>query len=208
MLKANDVAKWFIYNNPKLSSGYIDENTKVNKLLYFSNLMYYCISEENMIEDDFVAFKNGPVVYSVYRDYRYGNLSLLPNSIESFDDKYLKVLNIINFIYSDMSRNDLVEESHTHSLWKNVSHLVPKYQPKIEFSNVEDDLKDYYKLIYDAYKNIDFSKMKKEKICGNTYFYNIDEFELTEDIINELSNYNKFDEPKFLEYIDGNLVVS
>ena len=36
MLNSNDLTKWFIYHNPELSSGYIDENTKVNKLLYFS----------------------------------------------------------------------------------------------------------------------------------------------------------------------------
>ena len=80
MLKAHDVAKWFIYKNPELASGYIDENTKVNKLLYFSNLMYRCVEDDRLISDDFIAFPNGPVVYSVYRDYRYNGLNSLPSN--------------------------------------------------------------------------------------------------------------------------------
>lgn len=63
MLSGNEVARWFIFHNPELASGYIDENTKINKLLYFSNLMYYCIHNEYLIKDEFVAFPNGPVVF-------------------------------------------------------------------------------------------------------------------------------------------------
>ena len=39
-LNTHEVAKWFIYNNPELAYGYLDENVKLNKLLYFSNLMF------------------------------------------------------------------------------------------------------------------------------------------------------------------------
>lgn len=45
MLTAHKVAKWFIFHNPELASGFIDENIKVNKLLYFSNLMYICVEK-------------------------------------------------------------------------------------------------------------------------------------------------------------------
>ena len=53
MLTAHEAAKWFIFNNPDLASGYIDENTKVNKLLYFSNLMYKCVEGDRLISDEF-----------------------------------------------------------------------------------------------------------------------------------------------------------
>ena len=53
MITGNVTAKWFIFHNPELASGYIDENIKVNKLVYFSKLMglepiiFFCIITEN-----------------------------------------------------------------------------------------------------------------------------------------------------------------
>lgn len=207
MLGGNEVAKWFIYNNPELASGYIDENTKINKLLYFSNLMYFCISGENMISDDFIAFPNGPVVFSVYRDYRYNGLNQLPQQAPALDANYCKVLNIISFVYSDRSTKELVDESHSHSLWKNVSSLIP-HNPKIEFQNIEQEVTDYYKALYQTYAAVDFSTLTKEKINDNIYYYLKDSFTMDDAIVEKLSTFGKFDEPKFLEMVSGELVVS
>ena len=207
MLSGKDVAKWFIFHNPELASGYIDENTKINKLLYFSNLMYYCITNEQLISDEFVAFPNGPVVFSVYRDYRYNGLNSLPQQVISPNEEQLKVLNIVNFIYGNSSTSELVSESHTHSLWKSVQHLIPN-NPKIEFENVETELVSYNKALYSTYMSMDFSRLIKDKINNNVYYYFKDSFEMTDDIIERLSTFDKYDEPKFLEMIDGELVVS
>lgn len=207
MLSGNEVAKWFIFHNPELASGYIDENTKINKLLYFSNLMYYCINNENLINEDFIAFPNGPVVFSVYRDYRYNGLNSLPQQIITPTEIQLKILNIINFIYGNASTDELVNESHTHSLWKDVQHLIPN-NPKIEFKNVEPELVAYNKALYNTYADIDFSNIVKEKIKNNIYYYFKDSFDMTDEIIDKLSTFDKYDEPKFLEIIDGELVVS
>ena len=207
MLSGKDVAKWFIFHNPELASGYIDENTKINKLLYFSNLMYFCITNEQLISDEFVAFPNGPVVFNVYRDYRYNGLSSLPQQVISPNEEQLKVLNIVNFIYGNSSISELVSESHTHSLWKNVQHLIPN-NPKIEFENVETELVEYNKALYNTYMSMDFSKLIKDKINNNVYYYFKDSFDMTDEIIEKLSTFDKYDEPKFLEMIDGELVVS
>lgn len=207
MLSGKDVAKWFIFHNPELASGYIDENTKINKLLYFSNLMYYCITNEQLISDEFVAFPNGPVVFNVYRDYRYNGLNSLPQQVISPNEEQLKVLNIVNFICGNSSTSELVSESHTHSLWKNVQHLIPN-NPKIEFENVETELVEYNKALYNTYMSMDFSNLIKDKINNNVYYYFKDSFDMTDDIIERLSTFDKYDEPKFLEMIDGELVVS
>lgn len=208
MLKAEVVAKWFIFKNPELSSGYIDENTKLNKLLYFSNLMYSCVNDDNMIEDEFIAFPNGPVVFSIYRDYRYNNLSMLPHEEPLISDpEYIKILEIVNFVYGNMSTNELVEESHSHSLWQNVKKLIPN-NPKIVFSELDENLISYYKALYDTYADVDFSKIVKEKINDNIYYYDIDSFKMTDEIVEKLSSFEKYNEPKFLDIVDGELVIS
>jgi uncharacterized phage-associated protein len=207
MLTAREVAKWFIYNNPELASGYIDENTKVNKLLYFSNLMYVCVVKESLISDEFVAFPNGPVVYSVYRDYRYHGLNTLPSQGPSIEGVPRKILEIINFVYGNYTAQELIDESHTHDLWKSVKHLIPN-NPVINFDNIDQNLISYYQSLFSTYSEFDFSKISKEKISGNIYYFYKDSFEMTDEIVEKLSKFDRFEEPKFLEIIDGELVIS
>ncbi|MEE0059246.1 MAG: DUF4065 domain-containing protein [Acutalibacteraceae bacterium] len=207
MLTARKVAQWFIFNNPELASGFIDENTKVNKLLYFSNLMYTCVKKDRLISDEFVAFPNGPVVFSVYRDYRYSDLSSLPTEIPDVEDEQKKILEIVNFVYGNYSTKELIDESHTHSQWKNVKHLIPN-NPTIDFDNIDQNLISYFESLYLTYSEFDFNMIAKEKICGNIYYYYKDSFDMTDKIIDELSSFEKFGEPKFIEVIDGELVIS
>lgn len=209
MVKGKDVAKWFIYHNPELASGYIDENTKVNKLLYFSNLMYFCMRQENLIEEDFIAFPNGPVVYSVYRDYRYNGLNRLPGSEEliNLDKEKEIILNIVNFVYGNMTTSELVEESHSHSLWSSVKSLIPN-NPKLDFRMIEEELVEYNCALYRTYAEMDFSNLRKEKINNNVYYYFENTFDLTEEIIEQLSSLPQRSEPLFLEMIEGEVVVS
>lgn len=131
----------------------------------------------------------------------------MPQQIITPTEIQLKILNIINFIYGNASTDELVNESHTHSLWKDVQHLIPN-NPKIEFKNVEPELVAYNKTLYNTYADIDFSNIVKEKIKNNIYYYFKDSFDMTDEIIDKLSTFDKYDEPKFLEIIDGELVVS
>lgn len=208
-LNSHEVAKWFIYHNPSLASGYIDENTKLNKLLYFSSLMYYCINEEILINEDFVAFPNGPVIQSVYRDYRYHSLRKMPetDNITGINEVQKQVLNIINFVYGEKDTASLVKESHEHSLWKDVREQIPN-NPIIRFKNTESELITYFQNIYQAYKNVDFSQLVKEKIAGNIFYYNMNDFEMTDDVIKQLSGLGEFEEPQYLEMVDGEIVFS
>ena len=96
-MKAVDLAKWFIYKNPNLSRGYIDENTKLNKLVYFSNLMYYSLKNENLIEDNFEHWDHGPVVREIYKSYRYGDLSSYSKYIKIYFNINIVCLFVINF---------------------------------------------------------------------------------------------------------------
>ncbi len=207
MINAKEAAKWFIYRNPELASGYIDENTKVNKLLYFSNLMHYCVDHKVLFDEAFVAFPNGPVVFSVYRDYRYHGLNLLPQQCPRIEGMQGQILDIVNFVYGDMSADQLVRESHTHSLWRNVRHLIPG-NPQIDFSKVEPELAEYNRALYRTYAEMDFGVLVKEKICGNIYYYLKDSFVMTDNIVENLSQLGRYGEPRFLEYIDGELVIS
>lgn len=207
MLHAKNVVEWFIYNNPELSSGYIDENTKLNKLVYFSNLMYHCVTGQNLVDDQFIAFPNGPVVSSIYRDYRYNGLNRIPEHVIDIDGEQLRILNIVNCIYASLSTEQLVQESHTHSLWKNVEDQIPN-NPVISFDHINPELIEYYRQVYAGYASIDFSNIVKEKINDNVFYYFKNSFDMTEEVVSKLSTFKRNSEPMFLQMIDGELVVS
>ena len=208
MVEAKTVSKWFIKKNPYLASGYIDENTKLNKLLYFANLYSFAVNGETMMPDSFIAFPNGPVIFDIYKDYRYNELSRFPEEDIKIDEKYLKILNVINFVYGNMKKDDLVDLSHTHNVWNDVKERIP-HNPRIVFENADKQLIEKCREIYKAYENVNFELLKKEVINGNVFYYYSDNIgTLTDSMIEELMTLPEDDEAHFIELIDGELIIS
>lgn len=208
MIDTKTATQWFVYSNPTLNK-YIDSNTKVNKLLYFSNLMYFSLTQNSLFDESFVAFPNGPVLYSVYVDYRYNGLYQCPVNQPRIQDKLvLKIFEIVNFLYGGKSVEQLIDESHTHNIWDNVKSKIPG-NPIVEFERCDDAILSYYKSLFNLYKSIDFNNIVREEIKGNTIFYDKTNITtLTESIIDEVAEYPSQNEPFFLEIIDDELIVS
>lgn len=206
-MKAVDLAKWFIYKNPNLSRGYVDENTKLNKLVYFSNLMYYSLKNENLIEDNFERWDHGPVVREIYKSYRYGDLSSFQTTespISTSENEDLnKILNVIEFVYGEKKSEELSEETHEHNIWIN-----SEKNDDLDINKINESIKNRMRTLYELYSNLDFESIGKEKIAGNLYYFNKKEFEVTDDDIIELSDVPHQEYPIFLEKMDGELVFS
>lgn len=207
-LSAHEVAKWFIYNNRQLANGYLDENVKLNKLLYFANLMFFCVKKELLLKDEFVAFKLGPVVFSIYKDYRYNGLNQIPDNdeVEGINDEQKQILNIVNFVYGNKESQELINDSHKHNIWNDVKEFIPN-NPPIVFENINSSVCEYFINLYKIYKSFDFSNIKKEVINGSIFYYNIKNLNI-DDYISDLVNVPRFDEPQYIENIDGELVFS
>lgn len=203
-MKARELAKWFLKTNPALRNGYNDENTKLNKLLYFSNLMYFSVKEENLIDEPFEKWDNGPVIRSIYSDYRYSGLSQTKDLTgEITDDFVLQILRIVNFIYGDMQASELSEESHKSTIWQE-----PKRNEKIEFSHIDPSEKQMMHNLYEAYEDFDFDHCGIEWINGNKYVYDTRNLEMTDELIQELEQITEKRDPAFIELVDGEMVFS
>lgn len=203
-MKAINLAKWYLNKIPSLLYGYRDENTKLNKLLFFSNLMYYSVYDRMLIDEDFEKWDNGPVIREIYKDYRYNGLSNEQNlNIEIYDKDTLQILQIVNLVYGDMNGRELSAESHKSSIWKDAER-----NQKINFSNIDSKEKKLMKNIFELYKNFDFNSFGIEKINGNKYFYDKNNIEITEKLINELEKIPFRPEPIFIELIDDEVVFS
>lgn len=204
-MKASLLAKWFMKTNPSLKNGYIDENTKLNKLLFFSSSMYYATQNDNLTDEKFEKWDNGPVIRKIYTDYRYNNLSSFPDSeVVIKDDDILRILNIINIEYGDMDAKTLSQISHQSLIWQK-----SQKNEDLDFSNMSEDERNFMTNVYQAYKGFDFENLRMEKINGNRYFYlqnNIKAFD--EDLIKQLEAVPTGAEPSFIELIDGEYVFS
>lgn len=205
-MDAEKVAKWFIQKNPYLTNGYMDSNIILNKLLYFSNLFGYAVLNERVIDDVFIAFPKGPVVYSIYRDYRYNGLNAYPKNAIELDQKYLKLFEVVNFMFDYVENDKLIYLTHVKHFWQDVKDRIPS-NPPIIFENADSNLLQKCRDIYsDMCEFIDFKKLRKDVIACNTYYYDTDNIkELTDEIINELLKEPKCHKARIIEIIDGEI---
>lgn len=202
-MRANILAKWFLNKNPNLCNGLNDENKKLNKLLYFSNLMYHAVYKKDLIEDKFEKWDNGPVIRSIYTDYRYNDLDKSQELPVINDEDAERILYIVNYVYGAKTATELSEESHNHSIWIN-----PNRNENIDFYAMDKKEISLMCNLFDLYKNVDFENIKMEKINGNIYYYDKRNLVMTDEIISYLSQISGDNDPAFIENIDGEIVFS
>lgn len=203
-MKIISLAKWFLNKNPQLCYGYIDENTKLNKLLYFSCLMYYSVNGEQLTDDKFEKWDNGPVSRQIYKEYRYNDLNrFVKDEIKIDNENILKVLEVVNFVYSNKTAKELSDETHKHSIW-----IDAEKNQNIDFEKISETEKNMMKNIYKTYCNMDFNNIAIEKIGGNIYYYDKRNLEMSDENVSILENMNFQNETLFVETIDGEMVFS
>ena len=70
-IEPRTIAKWFINQNLDNPSNSRDGNMKLQKLLFFSQLIYMCQNKgKTMYNDEFNAFEHGMVLESVRLEYQ------------------------------------------------------------------------------------------------------------------------------------------
>ena len=109
---ALDVAKWFINElHP--------EPLKLQKLLYLSQGFSYAFHDEALFDDEIEAWVHGPVVPSVYRQYKLYQYNPIDinYSIPKFGEKELEILNYIKDNYAKYDAKFLEEMTHKQEPW-------------------------------------------------------------------------------------------
>lgn len=119
MAKVQDVAKFFIDLAQKQAShsqGDLMTNLRLQKLLYFAQGWHIARTGKPLFDEDMKKWKFGPVVPSVYHDYKENGNSGIAYPIELSDDAFseeeMKVLLDVAREYSVFSTSKLVDLSH------------------------------------------------------------------------------------------------
>ncbi|WP_049042748.1 Panacea domain-containing protein [Clostridium sporogenes] len=215
MSKAIEIAKWFINNNDGFSNSF-EGNMKLNKLLYFSQLISLVKNDKPLFNDDLYAFKNGVVIESVRKEY-YCNYSQLKKDAklfkESFTEEEKEILKIGSEIFGNVDADELSQLTHEHACWNDYynksknDNWYMKEESKIPvediLTNYQEDL-ELIKSILSAYyenKNYDSETEKFIEINNVKYFFNPNEIDLNDNIMDVLAKFPA-DENAYSLYMD------
>lgn len=143
---ASQVAKWFSAHNRITADeegGEYISNLKLQKLLYYAQGSFLAVTDQPLFNDAIVAWQHGPVVESVYHQYKKNGAEGIP-----FDE---------DFDFSDFTddENDLLTQVYNifgqYSAWKlrNMTHNETPWQETSQNAVIPiEKIKDYFKKEY------------------------------------------------------------
>lgn len=209
-----NVSKWFLANNADAAYPSLNGHLKLQKLLYYAQAMNLAVEEEPLFNNKIEAWENGPVVKDMFIEYRHNNFVERFHTEEidcdEFNDRTLKVLQIINHVYGTQTGKQLVDLTHSEEPWAELENEAKaRMNPEI----TREKIKSYYeplKDIFTAYEGYDFSAEASEKINGNVFVYNKNETTFAESDFRNLWNLgDEFKGEKYFVYKDddGELVI-
>ena len=103
-IEPRTIAKWFIAQDLDNPSNTGKGNMKIQKLLFFSQLIYMCKNDgKTMYKEQFNAFENGMVLEKVRKNYLEDYKTLKEESKEKIElpDDVLEALNLTKEIFGN-----------------------------------------------------------------------------------------------------------
>lgn len=125
MAKAIDVANVFLrLSQPEV--GDTISNLKLQKLLYYAQGFHLAMNDGNpLFDENITAWAYGPVVESVYRDFKqYGSGAIpVPEDIDTsmFSKDQLELIEEIYEVYGQFSALRLMQLTHSEKPWMETS---------------------------------------------------------------------------------------
>lgn len=210
------ISKWFIQNNADAAVPSHRGNIKLQKLLYYSQAMNLAVNEKPLFDNTIEAWKNGPVVRDIYREYRYNQLAeraAIEDEVTESDfiatNNTARILQIINGIYGNQSSDKLIELTHKEKPWHDLKDQALRQENPVISINA---IKEFYTSmlnLYEMYKDYDFESEARKFINGNFFTYDMNETSLNHDDKMQLASIGDSvrGESYFVYKEDGGLVV-
>lgn len=142
MHTATETAKWFLAHNRIMTADEgadLISNLKLQKLLYYAQGSFLAVTGKPLFDDDIVAWDHGPVVESVYHQYKCNGSNGIPFD-EDFDPAQFS-----------KEENELLQEVYDtfgqYSAWKlrNMTHDESPWQNTPRNGVIsKDSIKEYF----------------------------------------------------------------
>lgn len=145
MLKALDVAHYFL-NRVDREVGDVITNLKLQKLVYYAQAWSMVFRGEPLFDEPVQAWVNGPVVYSLWKEYQAYEKAAIPDNpsvTQELQKDEIKVLQVVWVTYGELSASKLWKLSHSEAPWNNAREgLAPHDSSQNPID--PDDMKNYY----------------------------------------------------------------
>ena len=171
-IEPRTIAKWFINQNLDNPSNSRDGNMKLQKLLFFSQLIYMCQNKgKTMYNDEFNAFEYGMVLESVRLEYQnnFDALYIESKNDINLPEDILQALVLTKEIFGNCSANELSDMSHQFKAWNkyftksiNENGNYNKAKSKVPYSDLKDELYKMEKVL-SAYEVTSKLNLKEEE---------------------------------------------
>lgn len=121
MLSAKDIANYFLtLADPEIGEGI--SNLKLQKLCYYAQGFYLAIYDKPLFDEPIRAWAHGPVVESLYREYKdyEANIIPIPDDIDLsiYEPATQEFLNEVYSVYGQYSAWKLRNMTHEEPPWK------------------------------------------------------------------------------------------
>ena len=143
---AAQVAKWVLAHNriatDEEGTEYIS-NLKLQKLLYYAQGVFLAVTDKPLFDDDIVAWLQGPVVESVYHQYKANGAQGIPFDedfdFSEFTPEENELLTEVYDVFGQYSALKLRNMTHEETPWKETKQndIIPL-----------QIIKDYFKKEY------------------------------------------------------------
>ena len=146
-----DIANWFIANI--IGAGDAVTHLKLQKLVYYAQAWSLANLNKPLFEEDYQAWAHGPVVPSLYDQFRHYHWEALPHpeSVPEFDEETESLLKDILEAYGEHSAKTLETLTHKEAPWKDARGNLPDEAK----SNVVISKESMRKFYSELYKQID-----------------------------------------------------
>ncbi|MBR5913976.1 MAG: DUF4065 domain-containing protein [Selenomonadaceae bacterium] len=146
MVSVFDVAKYILEKQGRMSTW------KLQKLCYYSQAWHYTWTERRLIEEEFQAWRNGPVCPELFTAHK-GMFMIDATELSKGDSSKLDAdekdsVDVVLKEYGDREPYDLRTQSHSEAPWINARGNLPEDASSDVVITVEDMGAYYGSLIY------------------------------------------------------------
>ncbi len=199
-MSAIDAAKWFIKNNYDSPRDSKSGNMKLQKMLYFSQLVHLAKFGEPLFDEQIYAFKNGSVVENVRQSYQHNNSALVKSAKESeleLTPEQSFTFSAVEEIFGSLSANELSNLNHEHKSWKDAFELSKCgngfYDKSLSIMTINQMQKNEVGLIQEMLLAYEESSEESEEcieVNGRKFYYNPEEITIDDNIADMLQSFN------------------
>lgn len=164
-----DYTKWFLENNLDTPRDTFKGNMKLQKLLFFAQLISLAKNKKLLFQNKFCAFENGMVMEDVRLKYKNHLDELLSYKRNDLSDEDTQVLELTKNIYGSENADTLSNMTHQFEYWKKYLNnsnnafdykdknkaIVPNKELEKELDNIRDVLDAYNIMNSNEYKSME-----------------------------------------------------